>query len=285
VELTDEHIVPLALNGQHIIRKASCLVCADITKKFEQDVARGLWGDARTSYDAPSRRKRARKTHITLTDPDNPARRIKVPYSEYPAPMAVYKMGRAGLLEGLPETVDISGMWKIEAISDGEKNKAFEQKYGMKLTARFRHVPASYARLIAKIGYGQILCSLDPGDFTPICIPYMLGHKSNVSFVVCGSPDYAAPDSGKGYGLRTAGFGTPERLMLMAEVRLLANNQSPTHHVVVGEVVGRERVAAVGAKLGDVQIEMLPSALPRAAPATHWMPGCWPLPFWAPVAG
>jgi hypothetical protein len=48
-----------------------------------------------------SRRKKERKTHIPLANPADPARRVKVPYAEYPAPMVFYKMGRAGLLEGL----------------------------------------------------------------------------------------------------------------------------------------------------------------------------------------
>jgi 5-methylcytosine-specific restriction endonuclease McrA len=85
VKLTDEHFVPLSLGGQHIIEKASCLACADITKKFEQHVARDMWGDARNSYNAPSRRRNARPTHITLCDPKYPSRAIRVPYNEYPA--------------------------------------------------------------------------------------------------------------------------------------------------------------------------------------------------------
>jgi 5-methylcytosine-specific restriction endonuclease McrA len=85
VELTDEHFLPLSLGGQHIIEKASCLECADITKKFEQDVAREMWGDARISYNAPSRRKKQRPRYIKLQDPERSGRTVKVPYSEYPA--------------------------------------------------------------------------------------------------------------------------------------------------------------------------------------------------------
>ena len=55
VKLTDEHIVPLSIGGQHVLLKASCNECNKITSKFELDVARGLWGDARNSYNAPSR--------------------------------------------------------------------------------------------------------------------------------------------------------------------------------------------------------------------------------------
>src|SRR5260370_3199283 len=186
VRLTDEHIVPLALGGHHVILEASCDACADITKRFEQDVARELCGDASISYNAPSRRKSERKTHILLTDPKNPNRRVKIPYSDYPAPMVVYRMYRAGLLCGLPDTLDISDRWGIAAISDKVRNEDFEAKYGMPLTAKFRHVTDRFARLIAKIGYGQILCSLDPGDFRPICVPYILGHKNNPSYIVGG---------------------------------------------------------------------------------------------------
>jgi len=46
VRLTDEHVVPLALGGVHILEDASCDTCADITKKFEQDVARSNYGDS-----------------------------------------------------------------------------------------------------------------------------------------------------------------------------------------------------------------------------------------------
>src|SRR6516165_9114063 len=102
VMLTDEHVIPLSLGGQHILDGASCRPCADFTTKFERDVARDMWGDARNSYKVASRRKKERKTHIILADPRNPARRVKVPYADYPAAMVFYKMGRAGLLEGMP---------------------------------------------------------------------------------------------------------------------------------------------------------------------------------------
>lgn len=108
VRLTDEHFLPLSLGGQHVIEKASCLACADITKKFEQHVARDMWGDARNSYGAPSRRKHKRPTHITLRDPDHSSREVQVAYNDYPAMLIFYKMSRAGLLEGLPEFADIS---------------------------------------------------------------------------------------------------------------------------------------------------------------------------------
>jgi hypothetical protein len=283
VRLTDEHVVPLSLGGQHIIEKASCDDCAKITARFERDVAREMWGDARISYNAPSRRKKERKSYIILTDPDNPERKVKVPYSEYPAAMISYKMHRCGLLEGMPENVDLSAMWQFSAIHDDAKAKDFEKKFGIKLTSKFRHVPESFARLLAKIGYCNLLCVLDPGDFRPICVPYILGRKGNPSYIVGGTFDIADPNPDLGYILNTVCFGTAERLMLLAEIRLFANAHTPTYHAVVGDVAGAGNIASVLKKLGEVSVAQMPrgGASSRTLPdGDHWMPRFWPLPFW-----
>ncbi len=54
VQLNDEHILPYFIGGYHVISDASCEECAKITTRFERDIARGFWGDARTSYNASS---------------------------------------------------------------------------------------------------------------------------------------------------------------------------------------------------------------------------------------
>jgi hypothetical protein len=287
VRLTDEHAVPLSLGGQHIIRNASCDSCADITTKFERDVAREMWGDARISYNAPSRRKKQRKTHIVLADPDNPERKVKVPYSEYPAAMIYYKMHPCGLLEGMPDAVDLSSRWQFSAIHNDAKAKKFEKRFGIKLTSKFRHVPESFARLLAKIGYCHLLCFLDLDDFRPICVPYILGQKGNPSYIVGGTFDITEPNRELGYILNTVGFGNGERLMLLAEIRLFANEHTPTYHAVIGDIAGADNIATALRKLGGITVVQMPGAAPADGPGnnTHWMPRVWPLPFWtAPTA-
>lgn len=283
VLLTDEHIVPYSLGGQHVILKASCEKCADITKKFEQDVARELWGDARTSYNAPSRRKKERRSHVVLTDPLEGTKKLSIPVGEYPAPMVFYKMSQAGLLAGASEQEDGSAKWVLVAITDEKRLERFEQKHPGKLTATFRHVPDSFARLLAKIGYGQTLCSLDINDFNPICLPFILGSKRNLSYIVGGrvSIEDAVPQVG--YRLSNHLFGTKDRAVIIAEIRLVANNATPTYHVVVGDVVGVENVRNVNSKLrASYFVEMPPQFdSPRVPPdSLHWMPTVWPLRHW-----
>ena len=279
VRLTDEHILPLSLGGQHVIEKASCLNCADITKKFEQDVARELWGDARISYNAPSRRKKNRPTHIQLRDPDLPNRVVKVRYSDYPAPFVFYKMGKAGLLAGLHESIDTSSAWQFSTIVDEARANTFQEDFGIKLSAKFRHVPNSFARMLAKIGYGQVLASLDPGEFEPICLPYIIGSKSNLSFIVGGSMDVPPPDVDIGYNLQTISIGDSNRILLVTHLRLYANNHTPVYHVVVGEVSGVQRVQKALDKLGDGTDYITPDIIVSRSSGSlpHWMPVRWPL--------
>lgn len=268
----------------HILEGASCHPCADITKKFEQDVARELWGDARNSYNAPSRRKKHRKTHIIIADPKNPTRKVKVAYGEYPAAMVFYKMQKAGLLEGMPDTVDISASWQLSVVHDDVKAKSFMRRYGMKVPSKFRHVPDSFAQLLAKIGYCHTLALLEPSDFRPVCLPYILGEKRNPSYIVGGTFEIAPPDPQNGYVLNTRGFIEMGRMMLLAEIRLFSNLHTPTYHVVVGDVQGIENIEALLKKLGPITVDGVrnaPLSSESSSLNTHWIPRITPLPFWA----
>jgi hypothetical protein len=107
-----------------------------------------------------------------------------------------------------------------------------------------------------------------------------MGHRRNPSYVVGGTFEVAELET-VGYRLHTFGFGTPERLMLVAQIRLFANVATPTYHVVVGDVFGRDKVEAMLRKIGEIMIE--PTTWPAASAdkQEHWMPSVSPLPFWA----
>lgn len=235
--LRDEHVVPYSLSGTHVIRRASCAQCEDMTKKFEQKVARDLWGDARTSFEQPTRRKRERRTHIEVPEAKGQSV-LPVPAGEYPAGFVFYKMGTCGFLQGLPETMDISPSWQLVVIDDEIRRDAFFKKQDRHAVLRFRHVPEDFGRLLAKIAYCQVLTALDPGEFRPLILPYITGGKSNLSYLV-GSTD-GAPEADNGYRLTTMYAERGEDLILMVEVRLYANTHAPTYQVIVGDVTGTE---------------------------------------------
>lgn len=245
--LSDEHIVPKSLGGQHIIREASCSRCAGITSKFELKVARYLWGDARIAFDAPSRRKKDRPTHFKVTNED-----IEIPVQEYPAGFVFYKMGKSGFMRDLVETEDVSSGWQLVMIDDDARRENYFNKHGKYPPLKFRNFPQEFGRIIAKIGYCQILTTFHPTEFLHICLPYILGDKANVSFVVGGGEE-VEPVPGVGYSLGTECIITRnlDRMLLIAKVRLYANIHSPEYSVVVGEFIGEELVANARLKLGE----------------------------------
>lgn len=277
--LTDEHVVPFFIGGQHVIRKASCLMCADITKKFEQDVARGLWGDARTSYGAPTRRKNERAKSFLLKDPKGIKADLSILAEHYPAPMIFYRMSAAGILIGVDSKIDRSCEWELIAITDEARLKAFEQEYPGRLIGRFKNVPRSFGRVLAKIGFCHAMTALDPGDFVPICLPYILGKKSNVSYIV-GSNSTESPQCDFGYVLRIIQISAEEKTLIVVEVRLVANNATPTYHVVVGEVHGKENMDRINAKISALEPPTTDISLDTTtalASGYHWIPRVWPL--------
>jgi HNH endonuclease len=279
-DLTDEHVLPYFIGGQHVLADASCRACAKITTKFERHVAKDLWDDARNAYNAPTRRPKKRKKYIFLDDQKTPGNKLKIPFNEYPAAMIFYYMDTAGFLLGLPATEDRSHAWTFKAIVDQKKLDAFVEKYPDQLTAKMCFNHDSYCRLLEKIAYCQILCSLDPGDFRPICLPYIMGEKDNHSFIVGSRKSVPDPQLGLGYSMSTICFGTSEHLLLMATIRILADKHTPEYHVLVGDVTGKEKVAYVRKKITatyDVSIPDDSNGPQNPADEYHWMPRIWPL--------
>lgn len=84
--LTDEHIIPLALNGNMVLPKSSCQDCNRMTSRFERRVLRGLMLDARLAADFKSRRRKDRPEDIRvrLVEPEGHIRETDVPRLEAP---------------------------------------------------------------------------------------------------------------------------------------------------------------------------------------------------------
>lgn len=249
--LTDEHIVPYFIGGKHIIEKASCNACADITKRFEQDVARDLWGDARNSYNAPTRRKKERAKKISIPAPNGVGEVLSVEPSVYPGLFYFYKMGFPGILTNTHENVDQSKKWEIIIIQDEERLKNYSKIFNRPATAYFKNVPESFAKLIAKIAYCNALSAVDQEDFIPLIVPYFMKSGANLSFLVGSHPELQEPNPCLGYSLRHGCVGSIEKMFLVEEVRLLANCHTPSYCVVVGYTTGLEKCQRLIDKLAN----------------------------------
>ena len=98
--------------------------------------------------------------------------------------------------------------------------------------------------------------------------------------MVGGTLEEQVPEPNNGYSLATAGYGSTDRLMLLALVRLLAKTHAPAYHIVVGDVVGADRVEHVMQKLGSIVGGADSMENTTQGSLEHWQPKVWPLPFW-----
>ena len=115
-------------------------------------------------------------------------------------------------------------------------------------------------------------------------VPYILGQRDNVSYVVGGTFEEQEPERDNGYSLRTVGFGSGDRVTLVALIRLLSNTWAPAYHVVVGDVVGRKRVERMIEKLGSIVSKVDSMQTTPRGSQHHWMPRVAP-PDQDPLAG
>ena len=164
-------------------------------------------------------------------------------------------MDKPGYMQGLKPTDDISPNWKLIVVDDPNRRAAYFSKYGEYPAIKFKHVPVDFGRMIAKIGYGQILTIFEPSEFSHICLPYILGQKSNISFIVgCGDEDVKpVPDTGYSLDTRFIANKSWDRMLLIATVRLYANTHSPEYSVVVGELIGKKSIEKAIERFGGIE--------------------------------
>jgi len=69
----------------------------------------------------------------------------------------------------------------------------------------------------------------------------------------------------------TISCGTSDYLLIVAEVRIVANNHTPTYYVVVGEVKGEDKVTYVRAKLdGPDDFSVTYTSAPQAIKSNEY---------------
>ena len=115
----DEHIVPLALNGALILSEASCQQCERIiNREIENCLLTEEYARFRAKYGLPTRRPRNRKKTVKL--PSITGGWIKVPATEYTAPVPLYRFKMARILSGVPP-IPNSHAWTMDILGGGDK--------------------------------------------------------------------------------------------------------------------------------------------------------------------
>ena len=101
--LTNEHIIPLSLNGTDVLPAASCDECAGITSKFERIVARDMYGNLRNKLGYTTRRKKLRPTSLPVSfrTPDGATKSFQYTLAELPINFSIAYLPPPGILTGV----------------------------------------------------------------------------------------------------------------------------------------------------------------------------------------
>lgn len=234
-DLSREHIVPFALGGNVVLPKASCSKCAAITSKFERFVAKEVLGPFRVRGGAPTRRPNLRPTELPLEliDFDGGRREVEVASGEHPATLILPVFAKPRILT-LPgeERRETLKMWL--ALPDSEV-LSLPQRHGASAMRLGIFEFLSFCRLLAKISHGAAFLDLAWTNlWQPLLPDLILGRTDKYDILVGGTDCVQNSPEDLGCPVFFESVDIGEERYLVAELRLFANQGSPTYRVVVG---------------------------------------------------
>jgi hypothetical protein len=230
--LRREHIIPLGLNGEWVLDRASCKECADITSRLELSLLRGELLPLRTKLALRTRRKKERP--VTLPFKYRSAGRTEsadLHIGDHPGAVALPIFGEPGHASTGDSTLKVVriGLLRPEASAFEFVRKTLGADH---FTARWPE-PAAFARLIAKVAYGfAVGCVGLDSIRQPYVVPAILGEVEDVGRWV-GTPNMYGKTDVSGLHAVTLEQRGQE---LWAYVRLFAQFEAPEYCVIVGSL-------------------------------------------------
>jgi hypothetical protein len=241
-DLTDEHTIPYGLGGTLVLPKASCKTCADITRRFEQNVLRGPMQQVRVF-----RRIQSRTKHK-----DAPTtKQIEVTRKDGAKELADFGFTEARVVYSFP-IFDVPGYVKPEGYTAGIRltgvamygfgpspAEVARSQNAVDLSWQESHLYNSFAKMIAKIAYatavGQAIEAgiARPFEGTPYVVPGILGRADDIGRWV---GTLTTPFQRYENHLHRVTFGTiNDGRVVLAEVQLFADSGTPSYGVILGE--------------------------------------------------
>ena len=236
--LSDEHIIPYALNGNLIIPNASCNTCANVTKKFEQKIARDVYGLFRIQRGYRTRRPKERPRTFPLhtVGLDGTRTIVDVEAQNYPSTYLAIQAPPPGILSGLersdrnPElNVSLKGL-------PSEIDKILEERALHSVLIQHRFDWAAFFRQLAKIGHCFAYACTEGVGYEPLLPDIILGKSNFLShFVGCPNNDCSTDEQHSELSLYFVP-GPSECDYLVTRIVILGLGTLYPYEVVVGRI-------------------------------------------------
>jgi len=237
-ELSREHIIPFGLSGTAVIPKASCKACSKIINQFEQDVLRGPMWAVRILRRLKSRRKHseAPKTYPLTVIRNGREEIINLPINQYPILLHFPIFAPPAFLyqSNYKSGIKISG---VVTISFGPRPEIVLTQLGaqkIKISQKYNFI--SFARMLAKIAYCMAFAegALKYIIGSSPVLPAILGKRDDIGRWVGTSNKPYTKDSNILH--KVSIYRNNEKGLLIGEVRLFADSETPTYEVILGKL-------------------------------------------------
>ena len=246
--LSKEHAMPTALEGSHVIRKASCEDCREITRKIEEINLRGvksnfgvfrIYDDYQTSHP----KERPTKAPLNVRRRSGVTRDL-VPVKDRPPLLILPEFGEPGILTGSQIGAPFFNRLKLMR-GDGS---AAQAKYGGEISVDYNFDLIAFMRLLAKIAHSMAVVGYGLDGFEPILPDFILGRRPELAGYLIGQSRFMPSASAlnplpRNQTRHEVSFRrTPD--LIAAGIRLFATYPTPTYFVAVGKPAGKFVISA-----------------------------------------
>lgn len=235
--LSDEHTVPYSLGGTAVLRNASCPSCAEITSRFELDIARFQLGAFRVRAHLPTRhpKERPKTLSLELLNKDGSRRILKVDPYEHPSTLMLPDLPEPFLLE--PTLIGPRRPFRMFVAFADSDVLELPRKHNAVAMGIGSFDIGSFYLLLAKVAHAGAYYY--PGNWSrlwePLLPDLILGKTEDYDRLIggTGNPEFAPSDGSFPMFYRTVEVGN--EMYLVAFFRLFGQNDTPTYQVVVGQ--------------------------------------------------
>ncbi len=242
-DLRREHIIPFGLcpfgpGKDAVLHKATCGRCARVTGDLERQILRGPMRDVRVLRRLRSRSRHAgargteRLTIVRIGVRED----VELPLDEYPILLTFPTFAPPAFLSGGScSGINIAG---VTTTSFGPRpDSVLKRLGGQQIVLHTEtHYPIAFARMLAKVGYAMAFAqaALARLDGPCLALPAILGHTDDIGQWVG-----TATEPIRKYPSvlhRIALHEDREKQLLLAQVQLFADSETPSYWVVLGRL-------------------------------------------------
>jgi hypothetical protein len=248
---TEEHVVPIAFGGHHVLLKASCDACAHTTRDLETELCEHNFNALRFHNGYPRARGRTRKRQPDLkiiegkTPHNAPFRKVRA--DQAPGTSLFPILQPPGIMMGRPradQTPIIGIQWISTAIDGATRQQRLEASGFKGALAHAQIKPATLIRTLAKISHGYAVWNVGLDGFIPLLLPTIHGTSEDVSeFVGCNfptgplSPILPIPSGDRTYQIHAFEISIKNEQYLGCQIRLFTTVRplTPVYMVIFGK--------------------------------------------------